>query len=182
VRAVTLVAVKRHLIFGFEGLLRHVMYVFDDAVVFVDPPSSIRAADAVRIGIAKSKAVHAPTFKGEDAIEKLAREYVKRRKFTDIRAFSRQFGDAGFSDPRITSAMLAEQLERTARVPLSDISGVRFEFHRLAPEPYVAVRFARSHAVSPTDFYMRYGMPKVREAHQVLSAVLGPRVASLTPQ
>jgi hypothetical protein len=173
---------KRHLIFGFEGLLRRVMYVFDDAVVFVDPPPSVKAADAVRLGIAKAKAVQAPSFQGEDAIRKLAGEYVRRRKFTDIRAFSRQFGAAGFSDPRITSTMLAEQLERTERVPLGDISGVRFEFHRMAPHPYVAVRFDRSHAGSATSFHMRYGMPKVREAHQVLSAVLGARVASLNPQ
>jgi hypothetical protein len=172
---------KRHLIFGVEGLLRRVMYVFDDALVFVDPPRSVMAADAVSLGIAKATAIKAPTFSGEDAIEALAGEYVKRRKFTDIREFARQFGKAGFSDPRITSTMLAEQLERTERVPLGEISGVHFDFHPMSPQPHVTVRFARTHAPSSTDFSMRYGMSKVREAHGVLSAVLGARVASLNP-
>jgi hypothetical protein len=181
VRTVTLVAMKRHLIFGFEGLLRHVMYVFDDAVVFVDPPLDVKLVDAARKAIAKANAMQLPTFSHEDVAEKLAGEYVGRRKFTDIRAFANQFGKAGFSDPRITSTMLAQQLERTARIPLSEISGVHFEFHPRSLQPHVLVKFARAGSRPPASFYMRYGMPKVREAHEVLSAVLGPRVASLNP-
>lgn len=173
---------KRHLIFGFEGLLRRVMYVFDDAVVFVDPPPSVKAVDLVSLGIAKANAIHAPTFQGEDVVTKLAGEYVNRRKFTDIRDFGRQFGTAGFSDPRITSTMLAERLERTTRVPHSDISSVRFAFHPAALHAHVVVEFARGQPTSSTtEFYMRYRIEKVREAHQVLTAVLGPRVASLSP-
>lgn len=88
-RAVTLVAVKRHLIFGFEGLLRHVMYVFDDAVVFVDPPLEVKLVDTVRRALAKANAMQLPTFSHEDVAEKLAGEYVGRREFTDIRACRR---------------------------------------------------------------------------------------------
>ena len=181
-RGLTLVVMQRHLIFGFEGLLRRVMYVFDDAVVFVDPSPDVKLVDAVRQALAKANAVHIPTFKHGDVVEKLTSEYVGRRKFTDIREFASQFGKAGFSDPRITSIMLTEQLERSARVPLSEISGVQFEFHPRTLQPYVLVKFARTGAAGPANFCMRYGMPKVREAHEVLSAVLGPRVASLNPR
>ena len=172
---------RRHLLFGFEGLLRRVMYVFDDAIVFVDPPRSVLAADAVRLGLAEAKAVHAPTFGGESVVKALAGQYVNRRKFGDIVEFSRQFGKAGFSDPRITSTMLAEQLDRTERVPHSEIASVQFIFHPAILPPHVALKFARVDAAPSFEFRMRYRVEKVREAGEVLAAVLGSRVAALSP-
>jgi hypothetical protein len=172
---------KRHLVFGFEGLLRRVMYVFDDAVVFVDPPPSVKAADALRLGLRKATAAHVPTFKGESVVTKSTAEYVKQRKFKDIAAFSRQFGEAGFSDPRITSTMMAEQLTRAARLPHSEIVQVHFVFDSSALYPHVVLQFICRGTTSPVEFCMRDGTPKVREAHQALAAVLGPRVSTLNP-
>lgn len=166
--------------FGFEGLLRRVMYVFDDATVFVEPPPSVMAADALRLGLAKAKAARVPTFGGEGVVKALSGQYVNRRKFHDIVEFSHQFGEAGFSDPRITSTMLAEQLERTERIPHREIASVQFVFHPAMLPPHVAVKFTRVDAAS-SSFRMRYHLEKVHEAREVLAAVLGSRVAALSP-
>ena len=78
----------RHLVEGFEGLLREVMYVFDDAVVFVSPPPSVKLLDGLGLLTRKLKAAKVPTFHGEDAASRLASDYVEDRKFQDIVAFS----------------------------------------------------------------------------------------------
>jgi hypothetical protein len=172
---------RRHLVYGFEGLFRQVMYVFDDAIVFVAPPPTVMAADALGIAAAKVKAMHGPSFNGEDAITGLAADYVERRKFNEIAEFSRQFGNAGFSDPRITSTMLAEQLGRSTRVPHEDIEGVRFMFRPGGLHPQVVVSFARRGIDPALAFRMRYRIPKARQAHEALASVLGARVLPLSP-
>ena len=170
----------RHLVYGFEGFFRRVMYVFDDAIVFVSPPPSVTVADALSFAVTKVKGMHGPSFHGDGAVKTLANQYVKRRKFKDIAEFSRQFGTAGFSDSRITSTMLAEQLERTVRIPHSEIERVHFNCHRGALHPRVVVVLAGAGAARPLEFHMRYRIPKVRQADEALASVLGSRVVPLS--
>jgi hypothetical protein len=157
------------------------MYVFDDAIVFVAPPASVRIADAASLAIGKWKAANGPSFTGEGAVKTVTTQYVKHRKFKDIVAFSRQFGEAGFSDPRITSTMLATQLERTQRLPHDEIERIGFELHPGGAHPHISIDFSRAGNAPPIKFLMRYRMATALEAHATLAMVLGDRVASLTP-
>jgi hypothetical protein len=170
----------RHLVDGFEGLLRRVMYVFDDAVVFVNPPPAVRAADFLGLVAGKLKAAKVQSVDGQAAATRLADQYVSEHRFADIIAFSRQFGEAGFDDPRVTSTVLAEQVARTERIPLDDIAAVGFRAHQGGLHPHVTVTFTRIGSDSPLRFDMRYRASKAHEVHQALTSVLGARVAPLT--
>jgi len=171
----------RHLVAGFEGLLTRVMYVFDDALVLVDPPRDITAAGLVKHLGRTLKIARVPQFQGEKLITGVADHHLKRRKYRHITEFSTQFGEAGFTDPRITSAMLAEQLEHTERLPLAEIERVTFSFWRHPPQPQIIFELTcRGHA-KPLKFRMRYNLPKAREAHEALTRVLGSRVSMFNP-
>ena len=77
------------------------MYVFDDALVFVNPPLAVSVLDGFGQLASKLKAAKLPTVHGEGAATRLAAEYVNDHKFADIIASSRQFGaaDGGTTAP-----------------------------------------------------------------------------------
>lgn len=171
----------QHLLKGFEGLLAHVMYVFDDAVVFVNPPPSVAAADGVRLFITNLKGVHGPKLTGQGLAAAAAKQYLKRKKFNHIADFSRQFGEAGFHDLRVTSTLLTEQVQGAQRVPLEDVEAVTFTFRKHLLPPHISIRVARRGAGDALVFSIRYNIHKAQEAHQVLQSVLGARVGPLDP-
>lgn len=171
----------RHLVAGYEGLLTRAMYVFDDALVLVDPPPDITAAGVVKRLGKTLKTIGAPTFEGEKLITGVADHHLKRRKYRHITEFSAQFGEAGFTDPQITSTMLAEQVDHTGRLPLAEIDRVTFSFWRHPPQPQIILEFTRRGSAKPWKFRMRYSLPKAREAHEALTRVLGSRVDMFNP-
>ncbi len=171
---------QQHLIRGFEGLLARVMYVFDDALVFVAAPTRVTIAEASRLAAVNLKGVHAPSFTGEGLFGAGAKLYLKKRKFSHIAEFSRQFGDAGFSDPRVTSTLVATEVDGARRVLLEAIDAVSFRFRTRFLVPHIVVRFAISDA-APIEFWMRYRSQKVQEVHRTLATVLGARVGALNP-
>jgi len=131
---------------AYEGLLAQVVYIFDDAVVFVHPPRGVATADFVRLVTTNLGAIHGPSFTGETITQSLAKGYLNDKKFAHIAEFSSQFGDLGFRDPRATSALLADQLDRTDRSRRTESSpscrmsttwtpAQRFRHHALWPPP-----------------------------------------------
>lgn len=171
----------RHLVKGFEGMLARVMYVFDDAVVLVNPPPSVAIADGTRLLIARLKGVNGPEVKGQALAAAAAKHYLKRRKFNHVLEFSKQFGPAGFHDHRVTSALLAEQVQSTERVPVNDVVAVTFTFRKRLLPPVISIELRRIGDMKPVVFHMRYRVSTAREAHEALRSVLGSRVGPFDP-
>jgi hypothetical protein len=178
-RGEIVVGMRSHFLAAYEGLLAQVVYIFDDAVVFVHPPRGVATADFVRLVTTNLGAIHGPSFTGETITQSLAKGYLNDKKFAHIAEFSSQFGDLGFRDPRATSALLADQLDRTVRVLVSDIASVAMSFHPRSLPPMIGMSFALAGGTDGITFWMRYRTEKAKDAHRVLGSLLGERVRPL---